>query len=60
MDPSVAIKVCQKILPGQMASVDKSYLDKCHLLKMVPGTYLESVVEIGSVTAKIFLIYGQM
>ena len=41
---------------------DKGCLDKCHhvmwnLLKMVQGTYLYSLVKIGSVTAEIFLIW---
>ena len=40
---------------------DKCCLDKCHrnswyLLKIVPGTYLSSLVKIESVAAEIFLI----
>ena len=38
-------------------SLDKCNCDSQHLLKMVQGTYLYSLVKIRSVTAEIFLIW---
>ena len=35
--------------------MDKCHCDSWNLFKMVPGTYLESLVKIGSVTAEILL-----
>ena len=36
---------------------DKFQLNSQNLLKMVPGTYLQSLVNIRSVTAEIYLIW---
>ena len=36
---------------------DKCYRDSWHLLKIVQGSYPKSLVKIGSVTAKILLIW---
>ena len=41
---------------GQM-SPDKCQPDSWHLLKMVPGTYLKSLVKVRYITAEIFLIW---
>ena len=41
-------------------SLEKCHCDSQHLVKVVPGTNHYSLVKIGSVTAEIFLIYGQM
>ena len=40
-----------------ICGLDKCHHDSWHLWKIVPGTYLESLVKIGSVTAEIFVIW---
>ena len=56
-------KLCQRHIKGcGCCHRDKCLPDKCnhnswHLAKTVPGTYLQSLFNIGSVTADIFLIW---